>query len=101
MQESVPLHPSSSLPSPSAAAALIVRGARVLTLDDAGTEWPVADIVVGHDGRIAALGPQAAQGWTAERSIDGAGLLAMPGLINAHFHSPGNFMKGRLDGLPL
>ena len=25
----------------------------------------------------------------------------MPGLINAHFHSPGNLMKGCLDGMPL
>ena len=25
----------------------------------------------------------------------------MPGLINAHFHSPGNLMKGALPGLPL
>ena len=25
----------------------------------------------------------------------------MPGLVNAHFHSPGNLMKGCLDGLPL
>ncbi len=28
-------------------------------------------------------------------------MLAMPGLINAHFHSPGNLQKGTLDGLPL
>ncbi|KKA63577.1 hypothetical protein HA49_21900 [Tatumella morbirosei] len=33
--------------------------------------------------------------------IDGKGCLAMPGLINGHFHSPGNFMKGFLDSLPL
>jgi cytosine/adenosine deaminase-related metal-dependent hydrolase len=35
------------------------------------------------------------------RRIDGRGLLAMPGLINAHFHSPGSLMKGCLDGMPL
>ena len=33
--------------------------------------------------------------------IEAEGLLAMPGLINAHFHSPGNLMKGCLPGLPL
>ena len=25
----------------------------------------------------------------------------MPGLINGHFHSPGNFNKGALDDMPL
>ena len=35
------------------------------------------------------------------RTIDGSGMLAMPGLINAHFHSPGNLMKGSLPGYPL
>jgi 5-methylthioadenosine/S-adenosylhomocysteine deaminase len=33
--------------------------------------------------------------------IDGAGKLVMPGLINAHLHSPGNFLKGAMDDLPL
>ncbi|MDO9403894.1 MAG: amidohydrolase family protein [Polaromonas sp.] len=95
MQESVPP------PSTSSPAALIVRGARILALDDAGNDWLEADLVVDRSGRIAAVGSGAALGWSADRCIEGAGLLAMPGLINAHFHSPGNFMKGSLDGLPL
>ena len=33
--------------------------------------------------------------------IDGNGLLAIPGLINAHAHSPENFLKGRSERLPL
>jgi cytosine/adenosine deaminase-related metal-dependent hydrolase len=28
-------------------------------------------------------------------------MLAIPGLINAHFHSPGNLLRGMVDGLPL
>lgn len=82
--------------------ALIITDAHVLALDDAQHEWTRADIVI--DGsRIAALGPDAAAAWTGPvaRRIDGRGLLAMPGLINAHFHSPGNLMKGCLDGMPL
>ena len=35
------------------------------------------------------------------RVIDGHFHLAMPGLINAHFHSPVNHMRGCLEGLPL
>ncbi len=81
---------------------LLVRNAHVLTLDDADREWPRADVVV-EDGAIAAIGPNAGTGWPRrfDRVIDGEGLLAMPGLINAHFHSPGNLMKGALPGLPL
>lgn len=36
-----------------------------------------------------------------EYVVDGKGNLVMPGLINAHFHSPVNHMKGRLPSLPL
>lgn len=81
---------------------LLIRGAHVLTLDEAEREWPVADVVI-ESGRIAAIGPDAGAGWPRPllNVIDGAGLLAMPGLINAHFHSPGNLMKGRLPGYPL
>lgn len=83
-------------------AALVIRYAHVLTLDDAGREWPSADVVIAN-GRIAALGPEAAGGWRGPiaREIDGRGHLVMPGLINAHFHSPGNLMKGCLDSMPL
>ncbi len=82
--------------------ALLVRDARVLTLDDGDREWPRADIVI-EDGTIKALGPGAGKDWPRgfDRLIEANGLLAMPGLVNAHFHSPGNLMKGALPGLPL
>jgi 5-methylthioadenosine/S-adenosylhomocysteine deaminase len=81
---------------------LLVRNARVLTLDDADREWPRADLVI-EDGEIRALGPGAGEGWPRrfDRVLEADGLLAMPGLINAHFHSSGNLMKGCLPGLPL
>ncbi|WP_204249992.1 amidohydrolase family protein [Rhodoferax koreense] len=81
---------------------IVIQNAHVLAMDDTRHEWPVADIVI-QDGIIAALGPGAAAPWLARaaRVIDGRGLLAMPGLVNAHFHSPGNFMKGCLEGMPL
>lgn len=81
---------------------LVVTNARVLTLDDADSEYERADILVA-DGRIVALGPDvAAQADIAGAEvIDGRGLLAMPGLINGHLHSPGNFMKGAVTPAPL
>jgi 5-methylthioadenosine/S-adenosylhomocysteine deaminase len=33
--------------------------------------------------------------------VDAAGLLAMPGLVNAHVHSSGMFERGSLENLPL
>ena len=81
---------------------LLVRNAHVLALDHADREWPRADVVI-ESGEIKAVGPDAGSGWPRpfDRVIEAGGLLAMPGLINAHFHSPGNLMKGCLPGLPL
>ena len=80
---------------------LVVRGARVLTLDGAGTEYPAADIVM-DDGVLTAVGPGAADGIApSPADIDGTGLLAIPGMVNTHFHSPGNFLKGAVPSLPL
>jgi 5-methylthioadenosine/S-adenosylhomocysteine deaminase len=82
---------------------LFIRDARVLTLDDAGTEYARASIAIA-DGRITAIGPdlpapEAAEG--SVRVIEAGGMLAMPGLINGHYHSPGNFTKGAVPNLPL
>ncbi len=35
------------------------------------------------------------------KRISGRGLLAMPGLINAHAHSPENYLKGMAEKVPL
>ena len=62
---------------------LVVRQARVLTLDDAGNDWAEADVVVqGAD--IVAVGPDAGLPWLAgaTRVIDGRGLLAPDGYVN-------------------
>ena len=80
---------------------LCIRGARVLTLDKAGTQWSCADVLI-EAGRIVAIGPDASRDHRpADRIIEADGLLVMPGLVNGHFHSPGNLMKGVLPGLPL
>ena len=78
---------------------IIIQNADVLTLD---RERPTfrADILI-EGSKIAAVGSglKAPEGQT--RIIDGTGHLIIPGLINAHFHSPVNHMKGCLDGYPL
>ena len=76
----------------------LIRGARVLTLDDADTEHAAADILVA-DGIIQAIGPHLDGG--SATVIEAAGLLAMPGLVNGHFHSQQNLMAGSVRSLPL
>jgi 5-methylthioadenosine/S-adenosylhomocysteine deaminase len=74
--------------------AVLIRNARILTMDDRETEIDRADILV-EGTKIAAIGPDlpAPKGQPV-KTIDATNKLAMPGLINGHFHSPGNFMKG-------
>ncbi|MBT3360295.1 MAG: amidohydrolase family protein [Rhodospirillales bacterium] len=76
--------------------------ARILTMDDADTELGCANVLV-RDGRIAAVGPdvQPPAAQSDIRIIDASGHLLMPGLINGHFHSPGNLLKGSIAGSPL
>lgn len=60
--------------------------------------------VVIDDGIIQAVcpGPAAAGALGgADRDIDASGMLLTPGLINGHFHSSANHLKGSLDSLPL
>ena len=76
----------------------LIRGARVLTLDTADTEYARADILI--DGtRIESVGPNLMP--PDANIIDAAGLIAMPGLINGHFHSQANLMAGSVASRPL
>jgi 5-methylthioadenosine/S-adenosylhomocysteine deaminase len=83
----------------------IFRNARVLTMDAAGTEHPRATVTV-EAGIIRAIDTAASPGVSGQetcgtREIDASGQLLMPGLINGHFHSSVNHLKGSLDSLPL
>jgi 5-methylthioadenosine/S-adenosylhomocysteine deaminase len=55
------------------------------------------------DGNISALGPMAElpTAITAKKTIDGAGCLLMPGLVNTHTHAPMTLFRGLADDLPL
>ena len=78
----------------------IIRNVRVLTMDDADTILARANILI-DGGTIVGVGPDLAFDTPDAKEIDGAGRLVMPGLVNAHFHSPVNHLKGSLDSLPL
>lgn len=78
----------------------LIRNAHVLTLDAQDREYPCADILV--DGStIAAIGPGPLPGAEGASVIEASGRLAMPGLINGHFHSQANLLAGALHDRPL
>ena len=81
-------------------AKLLVRGGQVYDHDGDVHHPAVADILIErrHDRR--GRGPIfAAEG--AERCIDAAGRLVVPGLINAHYHSHDVLCRGLFEELPL
>ena len=80
----------------------IIKDAHILTLDAETSEFDCADILI-NGSSIEAIGPDLRfpEGADDTQIIDARGLLAMPGLINAHFHSTSAFMKGALEGLHL
>jgi len=77
----------------------LFRNVRLLDLDHTDGVSQNCDVSVLH-GRIAEIGPHL-QATPTQLVIDGTGHLLMPGLINGHFHSAVNHMKGRLPSLPL
>ena len=78
----------------------LIRNARVLTFDAEDHEYPRADILIEGD-TIAGVGPAPLPGAEGASVIEAAGQLAMPGLINGHFHSQASFLAGALANRPL
>ncbi len=77
----------------------LIRNVSIMAPDAGERGLVEADILIVGE-RIAQLGNNLAL-LPCVRTIEGRGLLAVPGLINAHVHSPGNLMRGCLNGLPL
>ena len=74
---------------------LLVRGATIL---EPGSPLRVADIRA-TGGTITEVGPGLRPG--SAQVIDASGMVAMPGLINAHTHSGQNLDRGMAPNLPL
>ena len=65
---------------------LIVKASTIVTLDP--KDSLIADGFVAVDeGRIVGVGTSAElQDWKAEETVEGKGMVALPGLVNAHTH---------------
>jgi 5-methylthioadenosine/S-adenosylhomocysteine deaminase len=59
--------------------------------------------VAVRDGRIVAIGPQAAlrAAWVAGEVVSRPEAILLPGLVNAHTHNPMSLMRGVADDRPL
>jgi 5-methylthioadenosine/S-adenosylhomocysteine deaminase len=77
---------------------LVVRNCSVLVVPELG-ECRVDDAqdIVVEDGMITAVTATGGQVPESAEVIDGAGLIAVPGLVNAHTHSPMVMMRGAAE----
>ncbi len=80
---------------------LLLTNGWVLTMDDRRREFNPGFVAL-QGPHIAAVGPmtEAAQ-WTAARTLDAAGGIILPGLVNAHTHAAMTCFRGMADDLPL
>jgi 5-methylthioadenosine/S-adenosylhomocysteine deaminase len=80
---------------------LLLEGALVVALDDAGTTGPLS--VAVRAGRIAAVEAEEdlRRRFRRARRVDCSGRILLPGLVNAHLHPELHVLKGVLEELDL
>ena len=79
---------------------IVVTHAYVVTMNAAKDIYPDGAVVIGS-GRILAVGPSAlANSYSAAKTIDAAGDVVMPGMINAHTHASMTVFRGLGDDVP-
>jgi 5-methylthioadenosine/S-adenosylhomocysteine deaminase len=80
----------------------LIHNGLVLTVDKDFKIIPNGAVAVRHGCIEKVWAPQAGQALpAAQRSIDAAGGIIMPGLINAHTHLPMSLFRGMADDMPL
>lgn len=81
---------------------LVIRAAKVVTMDAAGRVIEGGAVAV-RNGRIAAVGTQAEieRRFRSRRRIDRPDAVLAPGLVNAHTHAPMSLLRGIADDVPL
>ena len=79
----------------------LIRNVLIVTMNDQNDLVENGAIVI-EGPRIVYVGPQQ---WTPpgpfDRTIEGEKLIAMPGVVNAHCHSPANLVRGMMPSKPL
>ena len=79
----------------------LIRNAVVVTMNEQNDVIDNGSVVVDSN-RISYVGPAE---WTPpgpfDRTIDAGRMIAMPGMVNAHCHSPANLVRGMMPSKPL
>jgi len=84
------------------AVSLIVTGGTVATMDGAGRVLSPGAVAIDGRDIVAVDTPDAiAARFTARETVDAAGQVVMPGLINTHTHAPMVLYRGLADDLAL
>lgn len=78
---------------------ILIKNTDIVTLNAAGDILRNTDIVI-RGNTIQSIGP-ADPGLQADESMDGTGLVALPGFWNAHTHASMTFERSYGDDLPL
>ncbi len=80
---------------------IFIKNCRILQPAGQGHQLVSGSIGIRH-GRLTAIGAAGlGPGATADRLIEGDGLVAMPGLVNCHVHGAMTLFRGLADDLPL
>ena len=81
---------------------LLIQGATVLTMEGRDSLIQDGEIAVAGDS-ILSIGPRgsAPPEFHADRLVDGAGMVALPGLINCHTHAAMTLLRSYADDMPL
>jgi 5-methylthioadenosine/S-adenosylhomocysteine deaminase len=80
----------------------LIRDATIVTMDDEHRVLPNADLVISGSeiARICTSG-EAHPDVPSDRVIDASGMVAVPGLINAHTHCAMTLLRGYADDMQL
>lgn len=79
---------------------ILIQNATLIAMDEAHGTTPFAADIRVTDDRITEIGP-GLEPVGATEVIDARRRLAIPGLVNSHFHSNQNFLRGRYPSRPL
>jgi 5-methylthioadenosine/S-adenosylhomocysteine deaminase len=77
---------------------IIIRGADIVTLDAEGAILAGSDLAI--EGRAIAHVGEAPADFKPDEIVDAGGCVVMPGLFDAHCHSPMTFERGWAEDLP-
>lgn len=85
--------PAQTTPAaPAADRPLLIRGAHILSMDRQVGDLPLGDILV-QGGEIRAVAPSI-EAPPGALVLDGAGRIAMPGMVNGHIHLAQTMQRG-------